>query len=258
MKISAENKFRSNETIDEFHRGRVRVIQSKTGYRFALDAPLLADFVEIEPGDEVLELGTGNGIIPLLLGARPFRMLIALELQAGPAALARRNVAQNGLRDRVKVVRADLRSYRPGRRFDVVFSNPPYIKSRTGFLSSSGEKSIAKHELTCDLPEVMRAVSDLLKAEGRGYFIYPAGRAEELRTAAAAHGLGVRSIRLVRPRPGDLPAFVLVRLGFGPGRERKLRVLTLKTAAGADTAEACRIYEGRRRTGGLSRNRVRT
>ena len=238
---------RPGETLDEFHRGQVRVIQSKAGYRFALDAPLLADFIEIETGDEVLELGTGNGIIPLLLGARPFRRLTALEIQPGLAALARRNVALNGLRGRVRVLRTDFRSYRPGRRFDVVFSNPPYIKIRTGYLSPSGEKSIAKHELSCDLPEVMRAASELLKSDGRGYFIYPAARADELRTAAAARGLGLFASRLVRPRPGDPPAFVLVRLGFGPGRERKPRVLTLKTAAGADSAEARRIYEGRPR-----------
>ena len=235
----------ADETLDEFHRGQVRVIQSKKGFRFALDAPLLADFTEIEDGDELLELGTGNGIIPLLLGARPFRLLTALEIQAGPAALARRNIALNGLRGRVRIVRTDFRSYRPGRRFDVVFSNPPYIKVRTGYLSPSGEKSIAKHELSCDLDEVMRAVSELLKPEGRGYLIYPAARSGELRTAAAARGLGVRASRLVLPRPAAPPAFILVRLGFGPGREKMRRALALKTAAGADSAEARRIYEGR-------------
>jgi tRNA1(Val) A37 N6-methylase TrmN6 len=250
LKISAKKRFPKTETIDEFHRGRVRVIQSKAGYRFALDAPLLADFIEIEAGDEVLELGTGNGIIPLLLGAKPFRKLTALEIQAGPAALARRNIALNGLGERVRVARTDFRSYRPGKRFDVVFSNPPYIKIRTGFLSPSGEKSIAKHELSCDLPEVMLATSRLLKADGRGYFIYPAARADEIRIAASARGMAVRESRLVRPRPGGPPAFVLVRLGFGPGRERKRPAVTLKTAAGADTAEARRIYEGRPRAGG--------
>jgi tRNA1Val (adenine37-N6)-methyltransferase len=251
------NRPSADETLDEFHRGRVRLIQSKTGYRFALDAPLLADFIEIEDGDEVLELGTGNGIIPLLLGDRPFRLLTALEIQPALAALARRNAALNGLRGRVRVVRTDFRFYRPGRRFDVVFSNPPYIKIRTGFLSPSGEKSIAKHELSCDLDEVMRAVSVFLKPEGRGYLIYPAARAGELRMAAVARGLGVRSSRLVLPGPAVPPAFILVRLGFGPGREKAQRALVLKTVAGTDSAAARRIYEGKPRTGGLSRNRVR-
>jgi tRNA1Val (adenine37-N6)-methyltransferase len=236
-----------SETLDTFYRGRVRVIQSKSGYRFALDAPLLADFIEIEAGDEVLEMGTGNGIIPLLLGAKPFRKLTALEIQTGPAALARRNVALNGLEKRIEIVRADLRAYRPGRRFDVVFSNPPYIKVRTGFLSASGEKSIAKHELTCDILAVMRAASELLKADGRAYFIYPAARAGELRAAAAASGLFPRMSRLIRPRPGDPPAFMLAELGFGHDRERALRALVLKTAADADTREARRIFEGRPR-----------
>lgn len=239
---------RPDETLDEFHRGRVRLIQSKTGYRFALDAPLLADFIEIEAGDDVLELGTGNGIIPLLLAVQPYRKLTALEIQTGLAALARRNVSLNGLSGRVEIVRTDFRSYRPGRRFDVVFSNPPYIKARTGFLSATGEKSIAKHELSCDLAGVMRAASELLAADGRGYFIYPAARGSELRAAASAYGLGIRVSRLVHPRPGDPPAFLLVSLGFGPGRERVMRGLTLKTLAGADTAAARRIYDGKPRT----------
>jgi tRNA1(Val) A37 N6-methylase TrmN6 len=91
----------------------------------------------------------------------------------------------------------------------------------------------------------MRTASALLKPEGRGYFIYPASRDGELRTAAAARGLGVRSSRLVLPRPAAPPAFILVRLGFGPGREKVRRPLTLRTASGADSAEARRIYAGR-------------
>ena len=91
----------------------------------------------------------------------------------------------------------------------------------------------------------MRTAAALLKSDGRGYFIYPAARAGELRTAAAARGLGVRSSRLVLPRPAAPPAFILVRLGVGPGREKARRALTLKTSTGADTAEARRIYEGR-------------
>jgi tRNA1Val (adenine37-N6)-methyltransferase len=244
------------ETLDTFYRGRVRVIQSKAGYRFALDAPLLADFMDIAAGDEIVELGTGCGIIPVLLGGRPFKKLAALEIQAGLAGLARRNIALNGLAKRIEVVQADFRSYRPGRRVDVVFSNPPYIKGRTGFLSASGEKSMAKHELTCDLAEVMRVTADLLKADGRAYFIYPAGRADELRAAAASRGLAVRTSRLIRPKPGEPPAFFLAGLGFGPAQEKKRLILTLKTAAGMDTVEAKRIYEGRPRLPAMARASV--
>lgn len=237
---------RAGETLDSFYRGRVRIIQSKKGYRFALDAPLLADFIETEPGDEILEMGTGNGVIALLLGRRPFRRLTAVEIQPALAALARRNVALNGLGGRVRVVRADFRRYRPRRRFDIVFSNPPYIEKATGFLSASREKSLAKHELMCDLEAVLRFVAVRLKPKGRAYLIYPASRSGEILAAAARRGLFPCSSRLVRPKPGAPPAFFLVELGFGLAREKKLRPLTLKTASGKDSAEAALIYEGRR------------
>lgn len=135
--VRAPVRSRDGETTGAFFRGRVVVRQRKDGYRFALDAPLLADFIRTKPGEDVLELGTGSGIIALLLGGRKFARLTALEIQPGLAALARRNVLLNGLHDRITVVRRDLRRYSPGRRFDVVFSNPPYIRKGTGFLSSS-------------------------------------------------------------------------------------------------------------------------
>ena len=120
------------------------VLQKKRGYRFSLDAPLLADFIRPRAGDELLELGTGSGIIALLLAGRPFARLTAVEIQPALAGLARRNVRLNGLADRITVVRADLRRYRPGRKFDVVFSNPPYIQKSTGFLSADARESRCK------------------------------------------------------------------------------------------------------------------
>ena len=116
---------RDDETLDAFYHGRVRVLQKKKGYRFSVDAPLLADFIRTRADDEALDLGTGSGIISLLLSVKPFRRIAALEIQAGLADLARRNVEINGLGDRIEVVEGDLRAYEPGRRFDLIFSNPP-------------------------------------------------------------------------------------------------------------------------------------
>jgi len=97
---------RDGETLDAFYHGRIRVLQTKAGYRFSIDAPLLADFIRTRPGDEALELGTGSGIISLLLSVRPFKRITAVEIQSGLAGLARRNVALNGLQDRFEDVRA--------------------------------------------------------------------------------------------------------------------------------------------------------
>ena len=238
---------KSEETLDAFYKGRVLVGQRREGYRFALDAPLLADFIRTKPGEEVLELGTGSGIIALLLGGRAFSHLTAIELQPALAGLARRNIRRNGLGDRLTVLRADLRRYRPRRCFDVVFSNPPYIKKETGFLAASPEKSIAKHEIKCDILEVMRATSRLLKQGGRAYFVYPARRADDFAAAASESGLFLRRRRFVHPRQGEPAGLFLAEVRHERGPLREAAPLVLRDAAGRDTPEARRVYEGRRR-----------
>ena len=238
---------RPDESLDAFYRGRILVLQKRHGYRFSLDAPLLADFIRPRASDELLELGTGSGIIALLLGVRRFAHITAVEIQPVLAGLARRNVRLNGLEDRISVVRADLRRYRPGRRFDIVFSNPPYIPQSTGFLSAEPEKSIAKHEIKCDILSVMRAVSGLLKPGGRAFFVFPARRAEDFAHAAAAADLAVRRRRFVHSRPGEPANLFLAECRFGRGPVRELPPLVLRDAAGEDSPEARRIFEGRAR-----------
>lgn len=238
---------RDGETADAFYEGRVVVRQKRAGYRFALDAPLLADFVRTKPGEDVLELGTGSGIIALLLGGREFAHLTALEIQPSLAALARRNVCLNGLQDRITILRADLRRYRPGRRFNVVFSNPPYIRKGTGFLSSSPEKSVAKHEIKCDILGVMRATAQFLNPGGRAYFVYPALRAGDFAAATETGGLFIRRRRFVHPRSGEPAALFLAECRHERGPCRTAAPLVLRDADGRDTPEARRIFEGRRR-----------
>ncbi len=181
---------RDGETLDAFYRGRVRILQKKKGYRFSVDAPLLADFIRTGPEDEALELGTGSGVISLLLSVKPFRRITALEIQADLADLARRNVELNGLCARIEVVEADLRTYEPGRTFDLIFSNPPYIRAATGFLSASAEKSAAKHELHGTIDEILGRTAEWLAPEGRACFVYPEKRREDFMAAAEAERPG--------------------------------------------------------------------
>jgi len=204
---------RDGETLDAFYHGRIRVLQTKAGYRFSVDAPLLADFIRTRPGDEALELGTGSGIISLLLSVRPFKRITALEIQSGLAGLARRNVALNGLQDRIEVVRADVRTYDPGRRFDLVFSNPPYIPKSTGFLSASTERSAAKHELHGAIGEILKRTAEWLAPDGRACFVYPEKRRPEFLAAAGVSRLAVRRLRFVHPRAAEPPNLFLIELG---------------------------------------------
>ena len=238
---------REDETLDTFYRGRVLVLQRKRGYRFALDAPLLADFIRTRRTDELLELGTGSGIISLLVGLRPTGPITAVEIQPALADIARRNVTINRMDGRITVVRRDFRTYRRRKKFDIVFANPPYIRKRTGFLSATAEKSVAKHELKCDIVEVMRATARLLKKGGRAYFVYPARRREDLETAARACGLHLHAVRHVHPRPGAEANLFLAECAFAAKEGRVLPPLVLYDDRGGTSAETRRIFEGRNR-----------
>lgn len=234
-----------DETLDSFFHGRIRVRQKKRGFRFSVDAPLLASAVEIRPGDELCELGTGCGIVSLLLSVKPFGHITALEIQETLADLAERNVRLNNLQDRVTVIRADLREFRPRRRFDVVFSNPPYIKKRQGPLSLSPEKSVAKHEIKCDIVDVMRAAGELLHKKGRAFIIFPVKRRADFERAAASGGLTLASLRLVHPRREEPANLFLARCDFRAASLETRPPLILFEADGEYTDEARRIFAGR-------------
>lgn len=243
------------ETLDAFYHGRIRVLQARRGYRFAVDAPLLADFIRTKPDDEALELGAGNGVISLLLSVKPFQRIVAVEIQAGPAGLARRNVELNGLGGRIEIVRADLRTYRPGRAFDLIFSNPPYIRKAAGFLSASAEKSAAKHELHGDIGDILRKTAAWLAPEGRACFVYPEKRRADLLKAAGESGLETRRLRFVHPRAGQPPNLFLIELGHmkrtragseGPGEDVEIMPpLVLFGPDGKYTAAAEAVFAGK-------------
>jgi len=233
------------ETRDSFYHGRIRILQRRKGFRFSVDAPLLADFITARHGEDGLELGTGSGVISLLLSLRPFRHVTAVEIQRPLAELARRNVILNSLEDRITVVCADLRQFRPGRKFDFIFSNPPYHRRQGGHPSASEEKTIAKHETKCDISDIMLATSKLLKRRGSAFFIFPEKRRLELMAAARQNGLRLRSIRFVHPRPDRPASLFLSRWDFSAAEETRFPPLTLSDAEGMSTAEAEAIFAGR-------------
>lgn len=240
---------RDGETLDAFYRGRIRILQSKKGYRFSVDAPLLADFIRTRPEDEALEIGTGNGVISLLLSVKPFRRITAVELQPGPADLAERNVELNGLGDRIGIVRADLRTYDPGRTFDLIFSNPPYIRRSTGFLSSSAERSAAKHELHGGIGEILKKTAEWLAPQGRACFVYPEKRRADFLAAAGESRLAVSRLRFVHPREGEPANLFLIELRRGSETEAGRGdvgepPLVLFGADGKYTPEAEAVFAG--------------
>jgi tRNA1(Val) A37 N6-methylase TrmN6 len=151
----------------------------------------------------------------------------------------------NGLEERITVVQEDWRFYRPGRKFDLVFSNPPYIRKAAGFLSRTVEKSIAKHELHGEIKNVMQLAAELLKAEGRACFIYPEKRRKDFVEAAEGAGLYPGLLRSVHPREGEPANLFLSELRFQSEPPTILPPLLLYGSDGAYTKEAEDIFSGR-------------
>jgi len=244
MKLSSPLKG-EDETLDTFYLGRILVLQKKRGYRFSIDAPLLADFIQTKPSDEALELGAGSGIISLLLSIKPFKHITAVEIQDSLADLARRNVKINKLEKKISVIQEDLLQYQPGQKYDVIFSNPPYIRKGEGHLSLSEERSVARHELKCDIFAVMRKTAELLHEEGRAYFIFQAKRKSDLYRAVEESGLMIDSVRFIHPREGRPPNLFLVSCNFSFRQETVLPPFVLYDKKGAYTPEAEEIFRGR-------------
>ncbi len=211
----------AHERIDPFLDGRLNIIQSRSGYRFSIDALLLASFAGVRRGDLVVDLGTGCGIIPLvLLCSSEAGRVIGLEIQDGLAHQACRNARLNGLETRMFVVRGDLR--RPPLRdgtFDLMVSNPPYRKAKSGRINPDRERAIARHEIQACLDDVLQAARILLKKKGRLAVIYPAERSSDMLIRMRGAGLEPKRLQFVYPVPESEARLVLVEgvMGGRPG-----------------------------------------
>jgi tRNA1(Val) A37 N6-methylase TrmN6 len=194
------------ETLDSICGGTVRILQRARGYRFNLDPVLLAHFAHASGRGlrgRAMDLGTGSGIIPLLL-ARKFGTgdLTGLELQPSLRRLAERNVELNAAQGRIRIVQGDLRKVRsifPAGAFSHVLCNPPYGRVHDGQLNPSVEKAVARHELCCSLDDVGAAAAYLLRDGGSLWLVYPAPRLMDLLGALADHRLAPRRFQLVYP-----------------------------------------------------------
>jgi len=196
------------ETLDEI--GPVRVLQRRDGYRLTVDPLLLARFTRSAAGPlkgRVIDLGTGCGILPLLL-AHAGVSSVGLELQPPLFDLAARNVRLNGLEARISVVRGDLREVErlfAKARFRHVVCNPPYHRARHGLTNPDLERALARHELACTVRDVVRAARWLLEPLGSLWIIFPAARLAELLEAVRRVRLSPRRLQLIHPR-ADTPA----------------------------------------------------
>ena len=192
-----------DERIDDLQRNGYRIIQKKKGFCFGMDAVLLSGFAQVKEGEVAVDLGTGTGIIPILLEAKTKgKHFTGLEIQEEVAEMAGRSVRLNQLENRVDIVRGDIKeaSRLFGKAsFDVVTSNPPYMNDNHGLKNPELPKAIARHEVFCTLDDVWREASLLLKSGGRFYMVHRPHRLAEIITALKTYKLEPKRMKLVHP-----------------------------------------------------------
>lgn len=213
------------ESIDEFMDGRLKLIQSKTGYRFSIDAILLSQFVTIKRGDRIVDLGTGCGIIPLiLLLTKPVGHTFGLEIQKDLADQAARNTVLNGYENRMGVILGDIKHppFTPSSA-DVVTCNPPYRPKNSGRINPDLQRAIARHEMLASLDDILNAATRTLRTKGRLAMIYPAVRLVEVLVRMRGFNLEPKRIRVVYPGMESEAKLALIEASLG-GR-RGLKVL---------------------------------
>ncbi|MBW2039571.1 MAG: tRNA1(Val) (adenine(37)-N6)-methyltransferase [Deltaproteobacteria bacterium] len=238
----------TKETLDSLFNGKIRMVQERDGYRFSLDALLLAGFVWLKRGEKVIDLGTGVGIIPIILGKRGegAQEIVGVEIQENLTKLAKRNVLLNGLEDLITICHGDIRglkdTFLPS-SFDVVVTNPPYYLVSSGRINPHSQKAIARHEVKCTIDDVLWVACYLLKEGGRIFVIFPAHRSITLFNRLRGALLEPKGLRWVYPRQGEGAKFILVEAykGGGEGVE-VLPPLFVYSDKGRYTAEMEKLY----------------
>lgn len=202
------------ERLDDLQLGGLELIQNPGKFCFGVDAVFLSDFARVKPGETVLDMGTGNGIIPILLSAKTKgKKFTGLEIQAETAEMARRSVLYNHLEDRVEIVTGDIKEaadiFKPA-FFDVITTNPPYMLAEHGLRNTDDAKAAARHEVLCSLDDILRESMRLLQDKGRFYMIHRPFRLTEILIKMNHYKIEPKRIRFIHPYIDKEPAMVLV------------------------------------------------
>ena len=216
-------ELKESERIDDLQRNNLKIIQDPDRFCFGMDAVLLSGFATAREGERVLDLGTGTGIIPILMSAKTkAKELIGLEIQADSADMALRSVRLNDLEDKVKIIQGDIKeaeSLFDAASFDVVTSNPPYMINSHGLQNQEAPKAIARHEVSCTLEDVVAAAARCLKSGGKFYMVHRPFRLAEIMVVMHEHRLEPKRMQLVYPFVDKEPSMVLIE-GVRGGKSR--------------------------------------
>ena len=216
-------KLKENERLDDLQRNGYQIIQNPEKFCFGMDAVLLSGFAKVKPGGKVLDLGTGTGIIPILLaGKTEAGKISALEIQEESADMARRSVALNHLENKIDIVTGDIKeagTYFDAASFDVITCNPPYMIGQHGLKNPDAPKAIARHEILCTLEDVVRESARLLRPGGNLFLVHRPFRLAEIICTLTKYKLEPKRMQLVHPYIDKEPNMVLIEANRG-GRSR--------------------------------------
>lgn len=215
---------KQGERLDDLQLSGYMIIQDPARFCFGVDAVLLTDFVRVKPGERVLDLGTGTGVIPILLEAKTRgKHFTGLEIQEESADMARRSVAYNHLQEKVDIVTGDMKEASEifkTASFDVITTNPPYMLDHHGLKNAADARTIARHEVLCSLEDILRESAKILpESKGRFYMIHKPFRLAEILCKMCQYKIEPKRIQFVHPYVDKEPAMVLIE-GIKGGKSR--------------------------------------
>ncbi|MFP4667748.1 MAG: tRNA1(Val) (adenine(37)-N6)-methyltransferase [Desulfobacterales bacterium] len=211
-------------THDTFFNGQLSVKQPLNGYRFSIDAVILGNLADVKPGEKILDLGTGCGVIPLILCFRhpDTGMVFGAEIQRGLAQIANENMTDNKLQDKITILHTDIKEITPADtngRVESVICNPPHFAEKSGRINPDSRRAVARHEIAMNLSDLASAASRMLLPGGRLTVIYPCERLADLLEAMRQYGIEPKKIRTIHPAPQNPARKVLAYgiMGKNPG-----------------------------------------
>lgn len=238
---------KENERIDDLQLKGLKIIQNTNGFCFGIDAVLLANFCHIKKGSYVADLGTGTGIIPLIIwGKNDVKKIHGIEIQPEVAEMASRSVKMNNIEEYIEINNIDLKTAPEVLgidKFDVVTSNPPYMQSGGGIINPEDKKAISRHEIMCNLEDIIVTSKKLLKDYGKFYMIHRPHRIVDIIYLLRKHKLEPKEIRFVHPKTNKKPNMVLIKSVKNAKPELKfLDPLYVYNEDGTYTEEIHKIY----------------
>lgn len=240
-------ELKQGERIVDLERNGYRIIQDRERFCFGIDAVLLSSFANAKAGERVLDLGTGTGIIPILMEAKTEgEHFKALEIQKESAEMARRSVALNGLENKIEIVDGDIKEASKifgGATFNVVTTNPPYMTESHGLQNPEEPKAIARHEIKCNLEDVIRESAKVLVPGGRFYIVQRPRRLVDIISLMREYKIEPKRIRMVHPFADREANMVLVEGHRGRNTMMKVEApLIVYREQGVYSDEIHRIY----------------